>query len=166
MKSIIEIQGEPQLAITDRDNQIQAIQYENLALQVQQDAYQTQLQRCQTQIHDLITNRYVPRANDPGKDNIVMITEKNTTPEEDDFYEYLYYIARIQRQFITTKRQWFRAHYPPHRFVVKELDNANSIHAFKGFKEEGHVVQLQRHFRLVDLIRDPFYVLGTPTMQD
>ena len=102
MKSIIEIQGEPQLAITDRDNQIQAIQYENLALQVQRHAYQTQLQRCQTQIHDLITNRHVPRANDPGKDNIVMIIEKNTTPEEDDFYEYLYYIARIQRQFITT----------------------------------------------------------------
>ena len=27
-------------------------------------------------------------AKDPGKDNIVMIIEKNTTPEEDGFYEY------------------------------------------------------------------------------
>ena len=31
----------------------------------------------------------------PGKDKIVMIIEENTTPEEDEFYEYLYYIARI-----------------------------------------------------------------------
>ena len=45
----------------------------------------------------------------PGKDNIVMIIEKNTTPEEDEFYEYRYYIARIQRQFINTKKRWFKA---------------------------------------------------------
>ena len=37
-----------------------------------------------------------------------MITEKNTTPE-DEFYEYPYYIARIQRRFIKTKRRWFKA---------------------------------------------------------
>ena len=33
-----------------------------------------------------------------------MIIEKNTTPEEDEFYEYPYYIARIQQQFISTKK--------------------------------------------------------------
>ena len=32
-----------------------------------------------------------------------MIIEKNTVPEEDKFYEYCYYIARIQRRFIRTK---------------------------------------------------------------
>ena len=31
-----------------------------------------------------------------------MITEKNTAPEEDEFYEYAYYIGRIKRWFITT----------------------------------------------------------------
>ena len=31
------------------------------------DVYQAQLQRCQDQIHDLIINRHIPRANDPGK---------------------------------------------------------------------------------------------------
>ena len=66
------------------------------------------------------------RANDPGKDNIVMIIEKNTTPKEDEFYEYPYYILRIQRRFIMTKRQWFRAQYPHHRFIIEKLDNANS----------------------------------------
>ena len=33
-----------------------------------------------------------------------MIIEKNTAPEDDEFYEYPYYIARIQRQFINTKK--------------------------------------------------------------
>ena len=33
-----------------------------------------------------------------------MIIEKNTSPEEDESYEYLYYIAKIQRRFIMTKR--------------------------------------------------------------
>ena len=70
---------------------MQAIQYENVALQAQRDVCQTQLQSYQDQIHDLIINCHVSRANDPGKDNIVMIIEKNTTPEEDEFYEYPYY---------------------------------------------------------------------------
>ena len=68
--------------------------------------------------------------------NIVTIIEKNTTPEEDDFYEYPYYIARIQIQFISTKIRWFRAQYPHHRFIIEELNNANSIHVFNRFKKE------------------------------
>ena len=68
-----------------------------------------------------------------------MITEKNTAPEEDDFYEYAYYIGRIKQWFITTKRRWFKAQYPHHRFIIEELDNANSIHAFNRFEEKGHV---------------------------
>ena len=71
-------------------------EYENVALQAQRDVYQAQ-------VRDLIINRHVPRAKDPGKDNIVMIIEKNTAPEEDEFYEYPYYIARIQRRFINSK---------------------------------------------------------------
>ena len=42
-----------------------------------------------------------------GKDNIVMIIEKNTAPEEDQFYEYPCYIARIQRRLISTKKRRF-----------------------------------------------------------
>ena len=43
-KGVEKIQEVHQLAITDCDNQIQAIQYENVALQAQRDVYQTQLQ--------------------------------------------------------------------------------------------------------------------------
>ena len=51
--------------------------------------------------------------NKKDPDDIVMIIEKNTTPEEDEFYEYPYYIARIQRRFIDTKIRWFKAQLSP-----------------------------------------------------
>ena len=70
-------------------------EYENVTLQAQRDVYKDQLQKCQDTITHLRA-RYVDHAKDLGKDNIVMIIEKNTTPEEDEFYEYPYYIARIQ----------------------------------------------------------------------
>ena len=78
-------------------------EHDNVALQAQRDVYKEQLQKCQDIIVHLRT-RYVDHAKDPGKDNIVMIIEKNTAPEEDEFYEHPYYIARMQRQFITTKK--------------------------------------------------------------
>ena len=58
-----------------------------MALQAQRDIYKDQLQKCQDIITHL-TTRYVDHAKDPGKDNFVMIIEKNTTPEKDEFYEY------------------------------------------------------------------------------
>ena len=62
--------------LEDRDNQIQDIQYENVALQAQRDVYQAQLQRCQDTIIHLRT-RYVDHARDPGKDNIIIIVRKH-----------------------------------------------------------------------------------------
>ena len=128
-------------------------------MQAQRDVYKEQLQKCQ----DIITHlkkRHVPHAKDPGKYNIVMIIEKNTAPEEDEFYEYPYYVARIQRRFINTKKRWFKAQYPNHSPVMEELDNANGIHAFNRFEEEGFVERFQCHFRLVDIPRDAFYALA------
>ena len=151
--------------LQNRDNQIQAIQYENVALQAQRDEYKDQLQKCQ----DIITHlkkHYVDHAKDPGKDNIVIIIEKNTASEEDEFYEYPYYIARMQRRFITTKRRWFKAQYPHHRFIIEELDNMNSVHAFNRFEEKGYVERFQCHFRLVDILRDDPFVLATPAIQE
>ena len=55
---------------------LQNREYENVALQAQRDVYQTQFL-------DLIINRHVPRAKVPGKDNTVMIIEKNSALEKD-----------------------------------------------------------------------------------
>ena len=60
------------------------------------------------------------------------------------------------------KRRWFSAQYWHHRFIIEEMDNANSIHAFNRFEEEGYLERFQCHFRLVDLPRDTLYALVTP----
>ena len=78
-----------------------------------------------------------------------MIIEKNTAPEEDEFYEYPYYIGRIQRRLICTKKRWVKAQYPHHRFIIGELGNANSIHAFNRFEEKEYVERFQCHFTFV-----------------
>ena len=144
---------------------LQNRKYENVALQAQRDIYKDQLQKCQDIITHL-TTRYVDHAKDPGKDNFVMIIEKNTTPEKDEFYEYPCYIARMQRRFINTKRRWFKAQYPRHRFIIEELDNVNSVHAFNRFEEKGDVKRFLCYFRLVDIPRDTFYALTTPAIQE
>ena len=103
--------------LQERDNRIQAIQYENVSLQAQGDVYQAHLQRCQDQIHEFIINH---RANDSGKDNIVMSSGKTPRLKKMSFMSIPTILrGRIQRRFINTKRRWFRAQYPHHRFIVE-----------------------------------------------
>ena len=56
--------------------------------------------------------------------------------------------------------------YPHHRFIIEEVDNANSIHAFNRFEEKGYVERSQCHFRLVDILHDVFYALAAPATQE
>ena len=90
----------------DRDNQIQAIQYENVALQAQRDVYHAQLQRCQDTIIQLRI-RYVDHARDLIKDDIIIIVRKHTKPANDKYYALPYYVARIQRYKRHVKLRWF-----------------------------------------------------------
>ena len=119
------------------NDDLQKREYENIALQVQRDVYKEQLQKCQNTITHL-------------KD-VLWVYE---------FYEYPFYIARIQRRFITTKKRWFEAQYLHHRFIMNELDNPNGIHVFNRFEEKGFVECFQCHFRLADIPRDTFYALA------
>ena len=43
-----------------------------------------------------LRTRYVPHARNPGKDNIIIIVRKHTTPADDKYYDLPYYVARIQ----------------------------------------------------------------------
>ena len=114
--------------LQDRDNQIQAIKYENVALQAQRDLYQAALQRCQDAITHLKT-RYVPHARDPRKDNIIIIVRKHAAPANDKFHGLPYYISRTQRRKRYLKLRWLDQHFPDHEVIV-EIGNPNSIHAF------------------------------------
>ena len=171
-QQILRLNEDHQQAIQEKDVALALInddlknrEHDHMALQAQTDVYKDQLQKCQDIITHLRT-LHVPHAKDPGKDNIVMIIKKNTALEEDEFYEYLYNIARIQRPFINTKIRWFKAQYPHHKFIIQELDNANSKHAFNIFEEKGCVERFQCHFRLFDIPRVALYALATPLIQE
>ena len=171
-QQVLRLNEDHQQAIEEKDattallnDDLKNREHDDVALKAQRDVYKEQLQKCQDIITHLRT-RYVDHAKDPGKDNIVMIIEKNTTPEEDELYEYPYYIARIQRRFINTNRRCFKAQYPHHRFIIEELDNANSVHTFNRFEEEGYVERFQYHFRLVNLPCDVLHALATPVIHE
>ena len=103
------------------NDNLQAIKYENVALQAQRDEYQAQLQGCQDTITHLKT-RYVDHARNPGKDNIIIIVRKHTTSAFDKFQDLQYYIAWIHRR---------------KRYVK-----------FNRFEEEGHAKRKCNHFSL------------------
>ena len=154
-KGVEKIQEKHQQVISDRDNQIHAIQYENVALQAQRDVYQTQLQRCEDTITHLRA-RYVDHARDPGKDNIIIIVRKHTASPNDKYHDLPYYVCRILRRKRYVKQRWLNQHFPHHEAIV-ETDSPNSIHAFNRFEEEGHVERRYNNFRLIDLTREVVY---------
>ena len=151
--------------LQDRNNQIQAIQYENVALQAQKDLYQAaELQKCQdTIIH--LKARHVPHARDPGKDNIIVNVRKHTTSTNYKFHDLPYYVARIQRRKKYVKLRWFDRHFPDHE-IIAELENPNSIHTFNRFEEEGHAERRYNHCKLIDLTREELYSMGVPAIPD
>ena len=64
------------------------------------------------------------------------------------------------RLYAVMKKRCFRAQYSNHHFIVKELDNPNSIHAFNKFEEQGCIEQQHCHFRLVRLRVENLYAFG------
>ena len=138
--------------LQDRNNRIQAIRFENVALQEQKDLHQAELQKCQDTISHLKTC-YVPHARDPGTDIIIIIVRKHTTPANDKFHDLPYYVARIQRHKRYVKLSWFDRHFPDHEVIV-EIDNPNNIPVFNRFEEEGHAERRYNHFRLINITRE------------
>ena len=118
-------------------------------------AYQAQLHVSQNRITELV-ERYVDHCRNPSKDKIVIIVRKHTTPENDKYHNFPYYISRIQRRKRYVKLQWWERHFPDYEVIV-EIDNPDSIHAFNRLEEEEHIKRKYNHFRLLDLTRDDLY---------
>ena len=71
-----------------------------MALQAKRDAHQAE-------VHDLVINRHVPRAKDPGKGNIVMIIVKKHRPRGSYLSNRLQYIQideNSRPEFCVVKR--------------------------------------------------------------
>ena len=97
----------------------------------------------------------------PGKDNIIIIVRKHTTPANDKFHDLPCYVSQIQRRKRYVKLRWFDRHFPDHEIIV-EIDNPNSIHVFNRSEEEGHAERRYNHFKLVDLTQEELYAMGVP----
>ena len=147
-----------QQVVEDRDNRIQAIEYENVGLQGEIRAKDQQIEASQNRIAKLV-ERYVDYCRNPSNDNIVLIARKHTTPENDKYPNFPYYISRIQRRKQYVKLRWLERHFSDYEVIV-ELENPNSIHAFNKLEEEEHIERKCNHFRLLDLTRDDLYPLG------
>ena len=87
----------------ERDNQIKAIKYENVALQTQRDVYQT---------HVYLKAHYVNHARYPAKNNIILIVRKHTTSANDKYHDLPYYASRTQRRKRYVKLRWLNWHFP------------------------------------------------------
>ena len=148
-KGFEKIQEEHQLSITDRDDRIQAIQYENVALQAQRDVYREQ-------VTDLITHRHVPRCGDIH--TVLVVVEKNMPDEEVKPAQHPYYMIRCQKKCLNAQIKILRIKYP--NMIVKEpvCNDANSIHAWSRFKQD--ILKKQNyylnHFSLPEESRELF----------
>ena len=147
--------------LTESQEHARQLEFSNTGLQGEIRAKDQEIARRQSEITEL-RQRYVNHCRDPRKDNVVMITRKHEP--DDKHFEYPYYISRIQRRAISTKRRWLLNQFPDSEEIVV-IDNPNSVHVFNRFEEEGHVERYGCHFKLVDLTREDLYDLGVPAIQ-
>ena len=150
--------------LTESQDLVRQLEFSNTGMQGEIRAKDQEIARRQLEIVEL-RERYVDHCRDPGKDNLVVITRKHTCEPDDKHFEYPYYISRIQRRAISTKRRWLLDQFPDSEEIVV-IDNPNSVHAFNRLEEEGHVERYGCHFKLVDLTREDLYDLGVPAIQE
>ena len=148
--------------LTESQDLVRQLEYNNTGLQGEIRAKDQEIVRRQLEITEL-RERYVDHCRDPSKDNLVVITRKHEP--DDKHFEYPYYISRIQRRVISTKRRWLLDQFPDSEEIVV-IDNPNSVHTFNRLEEEGHVERYGCHFKLLDLTREDLYDLGVPAIQE
>jgi len=170
-KGVEKVVQEKQKTIDEKDTQlallnddliesqdlVRHLEFNNTGLQGEIRAKDQEIAR----LHE----RVVPRAMDPGKDNVTMIVRKHTRKNDDCHFEFPYYISRIQRRKISTKRRWLLEQFS-HSEEIVIIDNPNSVHAFNRFEEEGHIERFGCHFKLVDLTREDLYEMGVPAIAE
>ena len=150
--------------LTESQDLVRHLEFHNTGMQGEIRAKDQEIARRQLELAQ-VRERHVDRCRNPGKDNLVVITRKHTCESDDEHFEYPYYISRIQRRTISTKRRWILDQFPDSEEIVI-IDNPNSVHAFNRLEEEGHVERYKCHFKLIDLTREDLYDLGVPAIEE
>ena len=89
---------------------------------------------------------------------------KHISKDNDEQFDYPYYIMRIKSRAITTKKQWLQEKFPKSKGTVA-IDKPNSVHAIHCSEKEDHVERYKCHFKLIDLTRDDLYDLRIPGIE-
>ena len=119
-KGIQKIQEEHQQAITDRDNQIQALESTN-------EKQQQKILRLNEETDELIANRDVARHG--CFNNVLRLIKKNS--EEG----HPYYVIRCQYKQLEKHKRWLKLRYPNTKAADK-CEDPNAIHRWNRFKRE------------------------------
>ena len=137
---IEEIQEKHRQAITDRDNQIKALEFRN-------EEHQQKILKLNEEIDDLIKNRHVPRRG--YFDNVLCFIKKNS--EE----VHPYYVIRCQYRQLEKYKRCLKLRYP-NMEEAGRCDDPNAIHRWNIFKSE--VIEkpnyYKNHFSLTEEKRE------------
>ena len=117
---IEEIQGKHQQAITDRDNQIEALEFTN-------EKHQQKILRLNKEIDGLIKNRHVPRLG--YLDNVLCFIKKNSMETHP------YYAIRCQYRQLEKLKKCLKFCYP-NREEAERCDDPNATHRWNIFNSE------------------------------
>ena len=115
-----KIQEQHQQTITDRDNQIKALEFTN-------EEHKQKILRFNEEINDLIAHRYVARR--ACFDNVLCFIKKNS--EE----AHPYYVIRCQYRKLEKHKRYLKLRYPNMEEADK-CDDPNAIHQWNLFKSE------------------------------
>ena len=108
------------LAITDRDNQIQAPEFRN-------ETHHQKILRLNEGNDDLIANRHIARRG--HFENVLCFSKKNN--EE----AHPYYVIRYQHRQLEKHKLWLKLRYP-NKEVADQCGDPNAIHRCFRFKRE------------------------------
>ena len=125
-----------QQAVEDRDNRIQAIEYENVGLQGEIRSKDQQIEASQERIEDLIANCHVPRSG--AIDIVLVVVEKNAdedTKEHKKARNFDKYMLRCQKKQVDGRLSVLRAKYPNMVVLEPRCDDGNAIHVWNRFMQ-------------------------------
>ena len=117
---IEEIKEKHRQAITDRDNQIEALEFRS-------EGHQQKILKLNKEIDDLIRNRHVARRR--SFDNVLCFIKKNRGKWHP------YYVIRCQYRHLENQKQWLKLRYS-NMGVADKCDDPNVIHRWNIFKRE------------------------------
>ena len=120
------------LAIEEKDNQIQALEFTN-------EKYQRKILRLNKETDDLLANKHV--ACRGCFDNVLCFIKKIA-----EKFTHITFVIRCHYRQLEKHKQWLKLRYP-NMEVVDECDDPNAIHRWNRFKHK--VIRKPNYYKTI-----------------